>query len=543
MTEAADRSAAAGSSRRNSRVWMTCVVSSVALLLAGCGSTVDEAELAAAGNGGGTAGAVVAAPGAASGVDPGIDTGAVGAVPAAGALTAPGTATAAVGTTATAAPGTATTAGTNTGAKGGGNAAAAPGTGGAAVATGANAPCAKTLSPIRLGQTMAVSGVVGAAIQGLRPGTATWVAAVNARGGIQCHPVELIQLDDGSDPSKVSANYNTLVKQRGVVAILAAGVPITFKALQASAERDKFPIVGGDLVSQDWYRSPYFFPQGGQPIVAYDGAYVLSKQGGAKKIGLIYCVEASICTELKANHDKAVARSGLAAGPTKAVSLTQPDFSAECKLMKDAGVDVIWIAVEGSSLTRLARSCVSLNYRPTIATSGIATNPQAVADKNLRSFGVHLGHEVAPFVSTEIPGVAEMRAALKQFAPNVSLDPAVTLGWASGKLLEAALAKVADKARAGDITTAMILEGLWQLKNEKLNGLTVGVTFAKDKVAVAPECYFGLKLDESGFTAPQGGKPLCFDKPAGGGVPQVAPGAATAAAGPGVHSDRRRRSL
>ena len=526
--------------RRHNRVWMTCVVSSIALLLAGCGSTVDEAELAAAGNGGGTDGAVVAAPGAGSGVDSGVGAGAVGSVPAAGAVTDPAAGTAAVGTTATAAPGTATATGTKAGK---GDAAAAGTSAVPAAATGANAPCAKTLSPIRLGQTMAVSGLVGAAIQGMRPGTAAWVAAVNARGGIQCHPVELTQLDDGSDPSKVSANYNTLVKQRGVVAILAAGVPITFKALQAAAERDKFPIVGGDLVSQDWYRSPYFFPQGGQPIVAYDGAYVIAKQAGATKIGLIYCVEASICTELKANHDKAVGRSGLAAGPTKAVSLTQPDFSAECKLMKDAGVDVLWIAIEGSAATRLARSCVSLNYRPKIATSGIVTNPQAVADKNLQGFGVYLGHELAPFVSTEIPGVAEMREAMKRFAPNVPLDPAVTLGWSSGKLLEAALAKVADKARAGDVTPALILEGLWQLKNEKLNGLTVGVTFAKDKPASAPECYFALKMDERGFTAPQGGKPLCFDKPAGGVVPAIAPSDAATAAGPGAYSDRRRRSL
>ncbi len=231
--------------RRHSRVWMTCVVSSVALLLAGCGSTVDEAELAAAGNGGGTDGAAVAAPEAVSGVDPAIDAGAGGTVPAAGAITDPGTA--AVGTTATTAPGTVTTDVAKPG-KDGANAAAAGAGTGPVVATGANAPCAKTLSPIRLGQTMAVSGVVGAAIQGMRPGTAAWAAAVNARGGIQCHPVELIQLDDGSDPSKVSANYNTLVKQRGVVAIVAAGVPITFKAMQTSAERDKFPIVGGDLV-------------------------------------------------------------------------------------------------------------------------------------------------------------------------------------------------------------------------------------------------------------------------------------------------------
>ncbi len=178
-----------------------------------------------------------------------------------------------------------------------------------------------------------------------------------------------------------------------------------------------------------------------------------------------------------------------------------------------------------------------------IATSGIVINPQAVADKNLQSFGVYLGARVGAVRLHRDRRSGRDAAAMKQFAPNVPLDPAVTLGWASGKLLEAALAKVADKARAGDITTAMILEGLWQLKNEKLNGLSVGVTFAKDKVASAPECYFGLKMDERGFSAPQGGKPLCFDKPAGGVVPADRPRRRHGAAVPDAYSDRRRRSL
>lgn len=486
------------------RVHSAAAITALLLVFTACGSNVDHEAVVTAGNGGApVAGAANPA------VDPGLGSSSglgdaaapAGNVPVASGgnnapATVPGVTVAPSGSKPV----------TTTGNSG------KPQTQPGAVVDPANAPCAKKLSPIKLGQTLAVSGIVGAAIAGMRPGTLAWASDVNARGGVQCHPIELTQLDDGSDPSRVSANFSELVNQRGAIAILGAGVPITIAAMRSAAERAKIPVVGGDLIAGDWFRSEYMFPQGGGALVSYEGAYVQAAREAkpGAKVGLLYCVEASICTEIKANHEKGVKQAGLTLGPSKAVSLTQPDFSAECKLMKDQAVDIMWIAVEGSSAARIARACTTLNYHPLIATAGIVMNQQAINDKNLRALGVYLGTAVAPFLSTELPGIAEMQTAMKKFAPNAPFDQGVVLGWSAGKLFEAALAKVADKARAGDVTTQMVLDGLWQIKNEKLNGLSVGVTFAKGKVASAPNCYFGLKLGTDGFSAPSGSKPLCF---------------------------------
>jgi branched-chain amino acid transport system substrate-binding protein len=84
------------------------------------------------------------------------------------------------------------------------------------------------------------------------------------------------------------------------------------------------------------------------------------------------------------------------------------------------------------------------------------------------------------------------------------------MGWSAGKLFEAALAKVAAKARVGDVTTQMVLDGLWQLKNEKLGGLSPGVTFAQGKAGSAPRCYYSLLLTAAGVTAPLGSKVRCL---------------------------------
>lgn len=483
------------------------VVSAVAVVsMAGCGNRVPHDKVEAVGNGYGPVAAAQAngatVPGGVSAPGAVTDTGAVTpVVPGAsgGAAAAPG-----------ASAGTSTSAATpeaSAGKSGGGTGQATSG------GTPSQAGCTSTLSPIRLGQTLATSGLVGASISGLRTGLAVWAKDVNSRGGVQCHPVELTQLDDGADAARVSANWNTLVNERGVIALLAAGTPVASAALRSAAERDKVPVIGADLNAEDYFNSPYLFPQGGLPLTAYDGSYMLAaKAAGADgTAGLIYCVEISICTGVKNNHVKAAQRAGLKLGAVQAASLTQPDYAAECQAMKQSGVTVLFFALDGSGSVRAARSCISIGYKPAIASSAIAISAQAAADQALRSLGVYLGTNNVPFLS-DSPAAAVFRDAMKRFAPAALLEEQALFGWASGKLFEAALAKVAVKARAGNVTSEMVLEGLWQLKNEKMGGLGPGVTFTKGKPATAQDCFYGLKIGMDGFSAPNGAAPTCFDK-------------------------------
>jgi branched-chain amino acid transport system substrate-binding protein len=385
----------------------------------------------------------------------------------------------------------------------------APSTGTTAGATA----CPQQLSPVVLGQTLATSGLVGATIGGLRGGLAVWAKDINARGGLQCHPVQLIQLDDASDPARVTANWNSMIHDRGAVAMVGAGVPIAIAALRTAAERDKVPVVGGDVTAEDWVHSPYLFPTGGAPLTSYDGGVIeAAKQArGPRKAGLFYCVEASICTGLKNNYPHSAQRAGAALGPIQAVSLTQPDYTSECQLMKAAGVNTLFLGLDGSASIRAVRSCASLNYFPTISMGAIGLSAAASADAGLRRNQTFLGSGVVPYTTTDTPGIQAFHVATARYAPSAPEDQQTLLGWAAGKLLEAALAKVSARARGGAITTQLVLDGLWQLKNETLDGLSPGATFTKGAPAKPIDCYYGLRLDEHGFGAVNGSKPVCFD--------------------------------
>ena len=97
--------------------------------------------------------------------------------------------------------------------------------------------------------------------------------------------------------------------------------------------------------------------------------------------------------------------------------------------------------------------------------------------------------------------------AIQQVEAQYHLQPGDT-GFAAA--LEKAIANVYEQARSGPITREMVLDGLWQMKNEKLDGLAPGVTYNKNALPNTNNCYALLNLTTTGYSAPKGSKFFCF---------------------------------
>jgi branched-chain amino acid transport system substrate-binding protein len=362
-----------------------------------------------------------------------------------------------------------------------------------------------------IGQTAPVSGIIGATDYNMRAGLALWLREVTARGGVQCHPVQLFQMDDAADPARVTSNLHELVNNKKAIAIVGAGVPTTFPAAARFAEQNQVPFVGGDLIEPGWFGSPWFFPQGGGPLASYAGAMKEAAQSAkTTRIGLVYCVEAAICGQINSNFDAMAKASGLEVVLRKVSSITAPDYTAECQALKAAGAGAVFVALESSGNTRLARSCTSLGYRPTIATSATAITAESALDPNLATLGVFLGAANAPFVATDTEGARAFSAAYDRYSPGASVDQNSISQYTSGRLFEAAVANVYAQARSGPITRALLLEGLWQVRNEKLGGLAPGMTFHRQAPPARSDCYALLGLTTSGYGSPKGSRFTCF---------------------------------
>jgi branched-chain amino acid transport system substrate-binding protein len=304
---------------------------------------------------------------------------------------------------------------------------------------------------------------------------------------------------------------NELVKNKKAIALLGVGLGTTFAAGKRFAETNKIPLIGGDMVEPGWYGSPWVFPEGGSPLADYAGAMSGAAQAvHGKKVGLIYCVEAAICGIIANNFDVLTKAAGLEIGTKKIASLTAPDYTGECQAMKTANVDVLFYALDGSAQSRAARSCRALGITAPVATSAVGISEQAALDPNLRALGVYLGTNNAPFTASDTPGGKIFRDTYARIAPGSPMDQNVMFGWASGKLFEAALANVFAQARSGPVTTALVLEGLWKVNKETLNGLAPPLKFNRNAAPTNVDCYYLLTIKEAGYASPFGSKLTCF---------------------------------
>lgn len=291
--------------KRSSNRRIALVATAALLAVAGCGTRVDHSTVVA-----GAGGETVS-------LDP-ASIQALKAAAGSGAAAAPAATTTQTAASAPAGQTTTTKSGTNTAAApapqpvlntgaatvGGskankaGTAAAKGSTVGvaAAPAVPADAPCTAAGAPLKLGQIGGFSGVEGPITADARTGLATWVQATNAHGGIACHPVVLYAVDDGADPAKAAAAVQDLVENKGVQAIVGVFDPIGFPGILSGAEKAKIPVIGGDGIDFAWNTSPYLFPTGAGLLGSIRGSLKQTIASGKNNFGLLYCVEANVCT-------------------------------------------------------------------------------------------------------------------------------------------------------------------------------------------------------------------------------------------------------
>lgn len=381
----------------------------------------------------------------------------------------------------------------------------------AAVPAAAARKCAKQLETIKLGHVGTFSGVAGPLTGTAVTTMAAWAKDVNARGGLACHPVQVFTRDDGADPAKAAALANDLVKREGVVAFVGTLTLMPAGFIQA-LEKLKVPSVGGGAGEDSWFTNPWLYADAAHVDDLIVGLLRAGADRGKKKLGLLYCVEAPACGRVT---QKVQAGASKAAGVElvydAAVSVTQPDYTAQCLNAQKAGVDLLGLAVDGASMARIARSCASIGYKPLLTTASYLLGTAQSKDPTLRGFGVVTAAGTAPWFLSDQPGLRDYQRAMGRWASSVVLDGASITTWTSAKLFETAVNNVKRQARDGRVTTALILEGLSAVKADTLGGLTGPLNFADPaKRRAGNRCVFFQYLGSDGWAAPHGSKPVCL---------------------------------
>ena len=373
-----------------------------------------------------------------------------------------------------------------------------------AAGSGATAAApAGPLAPIVVGNVGTYSGPAGSSTAGTDTTVQVWAQWTNAHGGIAGHPVQVFTADDGGDPQRSLALVKDMVENKHVIAFVANQVPFTMQAQLPYLHQHNIPLIGGDNTQPLWTADSLAFPMGTTIAEAVLGDYKEAHRRNLPKLGLFYCIEAPACTFI---HDYTVNGGAGKAGEDlvyqSQISLTQPDFTAQCLGAQSAGAQVIFLAMEANSMIRVAASCSRQNYHPLYVATAAQTTRDLEGYSTLE--GLYASSQDFPYMIGNTPATAQFQQAVQEYAPNLRLSGGTTIAWASGQMLAKVAAHVGAQPTSQDL-----LNGLWTIHNETLNGLTPPITFTRNQPAQPIECYFLIELRGGRWASPSGDTYAC----------------------------------
>ena len=361
------------------------------------------------------------------------------------------------------------------------------------------AGCAPKCAPVVVGHVGTYTGVF-ASFANAPEGVRAWAQAVNARGGIDGHPVKVIIAEDGGDPARHRSLVQSMVEQDGVIAFIHGFNPTTGQAAVDYLTKKGVPVVGSDPSSNWYYDSPVYFPHSsagrkGVTRALLGATAEAAVPQGKTTMALLACNEAQICRDLTVDMPAAAGQFGLKVVSQAQASLAQPDYTAECLAARNAEAEIFFLAFDSQSYGRVAKSCSSVGYKPIFSLVPNVTNN--VADiKEME--GAVITAIVKPWFDTSHPGIAAMHTAMKQYTPRAQSDNEAGLAWTSAVLFE----RAATGHLSATPSAQEILNGLWSLKDETLGGLTYPITFTKGQNAPVKSCWWVAMIRDGRFTSP-----------------------------------------
>ncbi|MGH9005160.1 MAG: ABC transporter substrate-binding protein, partial [Acidimicrobiia bacterium] len=365
------------------------------------------------------------------------------------------------------------------------------------------------------------SGPIGAQVAAIPPAVRAWAAEVSARGGLGGHPVRVIFGDDGADPSRALSVVRRMVEVDGVVAFVATYSVTTMDAVAPYLESRGIPVIGATGGSAVEDHSPVIFNPtlGADHGIAWSYLLTVSAQTDKKKLSVLYCREASTCTNQFDRVRELAPRVGLSVVHSAQISIVQPDFTAEVIAARNAGAEVVVAVMDAQSMTRVISSAQRQSWKPVFsATHNINT-------ARFRSSGVDLDGTLAASATvpyTTSTKLAPYLAAMKRHSPEGEIGGYGSSAWAHLQLVET-LGSAWSKPQP---TSADIVAALHAVRNESLGGLIVPISFNPGPHAAVNLCVVPLRYEDGTFR-PAGGGDGTFACPPGyvAGDPAASQGA------------------
>ncbi|MHB1583844.1 MAG: ABC transporter substrate-binding protein [Acidimicrobiales bacterium] len=356
------------------------------------------------------------------------------------------------------------------------------------------AAAAASRSPINIGDIGSLTGPEASSIDQTTEVLEAWAKTVNARGGLQGHPVHLIIKDDGYNPGTSLSEVEGMVTADHIVALIDNSDVDT--SWYSYVEHHKIPVIGGQTEDGPYESADFFDPGSTFNDYTYGESY-LTKLVHSKATADLYCAEVALCSETLSAFSAELPKYGSKLVYTSSIGFAAPNYTAQCLAAKERGATSMFVGDATQIVNKVVQNCAAQGYDP-IQLSADGT--VGISWLSIPQFNGNA--DAQPDVPFFVHNAATdpMYKALKKYYPSQLTNPnfgeIVVENWADAILLQDAIGKV----KLGSTpTAAKVTAGMYDLpQGTTLGGLTPPLHFKKNK-PTSNSCFFFMGIKHGKF--------------------------------------------
>jgi branched-chain amino acid transport system substrate-binding protein len=358
-----------------------------------------------------------------------------------------------------------------------------------------------TGSTIKVGVISSDSGPAGT-VNDIPVTIARWQTYTNAHGGINGHPVDLIEMNDQTNPAIALQDAQTLLNDHVIAIMDNSYVSASYAKLVDAAHVPVLSLNGANS-NHIYETDPNYFANMQTPPTGT--SWHIAKQlalAGVKKAAVLYCGEVAACAGVPAEVKKVAPSLGFQVVFTGAYTAAQPNYTALCLAAKSAGADGLFtVGPDPAANLRVYTDCAQQGYHP-IVVGAAQTLPATVYTGESQLSPVYMGTGMLN-PELHLPANAVFHSVMDSYLPSAVSPSLVAGAWDGLEMLKAALPNVGANPTSQDV-----YNGLYSFHDETLGGFGPPLTFKKGSPTIV-YCTFQVEINHGALTTPHGSGAIC----------------------------------
>ena len=336
-----------------------------------------------------------------------------------------------------------------------------------------------------------------------------WAKAINASGGVGGHNVQIDMVDTKGDAPTATSAVQRFASDKNVVAVVLYDAG-TEGVVADAITKANLPVIGGIGYNPTaWGKLPNWLPLSTTFPAVIDMGMVMAKNVGATKTVFPVCAENSSCAAAGPLAEHASKSLGMAYAGTLQVSVSAPDYTAECLKIKNEGVDYVMLGLTTTASLRLVANCKTQGYRGKWGLFDGSVWPK-VMKSNDPGVELQIALSAFPWFVDDAPVAAYRDMMTKVGVPESSWgSPHGTAAYATMQLFRKAMDAGAASLPATP-TRGDVVKAYGSVQNETLGGLLPQpISFTPDKPEPVVNCFWLATYKDGTFAGADLAKPVC----------------------------------